>query len=112
MDERKLLFSFDDDEEEEAALSVLFDDDDDVDEVVDEEIAVVGRLFGAIVESSGDLNDDDESPRMWCAFKMSLMCCTIRLIATVFSAPRGIMTSAYFFVGKQNSSKAGLTNFW
>lgn len=74
---------------------------------------------------------------------ISLMCCTIRLIATTqdkiqckmnvlkvlpsFSAPLGIMTSAYFFVyinrtlnvnissnnsiltGNVNSSKAGLT---
>ena len=36
-------------------------------------------------------------------------CCTIRSIATVFSAPRGTITSANFFVGIQNSSKAGLT---
>lgn len=36
-------------------------------------------------------------------------CCTIRSIATVFSAPRGTITSANFFVGIQNSSNAGLT---
>ena len=42
------------------------------------------------------------------------MCCEIRSMATVFSAPRGTITSAYFFVGKQNSSKAGFTRvvYW
>ena len=37
------------------------------------------------------------------------MCCLIRSMATVFSAPRGTITSAYFLVGRQNSSKAGFT---
>ena len=42
------------------------------------------------------------------------MCCDMRSMATVFSAPRGTITSAYFFVGRQNSSKAGLTSvvYW
>ena len=33
----------------------------------------------------------------------------IKLIATSFSTPRGTMTSAYFFVGAQNSSYDGFT---
>jgi len=32
-------------------------------------------------------------------------------VLPVLSAPLGIMTSANFFVGKQNSSKAGFTKF-
>ena len=46
--------------------------------------------------------------------KQTCMCCLIRSKATTFSAPLGIMTSAYFFVGRQNSSKAGLTSvvYW
>ena len=34
----------------------------------------------------------------------------MRSMATVFSAPLGTITSAYFFVGRQNSSKAGFTS--
>ena len=41
--------------------------------------------------------------------QMSCMCWEIRSMATVFSAPRGTITSAYFLVGRQNSSKAGFT---
>jgi hypothetical protein len=37
------------------------------------------------------------------------MCWTMRSIATMLSAPRGTITSAYFFVGMQNSSNAGFT---
>ena len=37
------------------------------------------------------------------------MCCTIKDTATSLSLPRGMIISAYFFVGRQNSSKAGLT---
>ena len=37
------------------------------------------------------------------------MCWTMRSMATRFSAPRGTITSAYFFVGMQNSSNAGFT---
>lgn len=46
--------------------------------------------------------------------RMSWMCWTISFIATVFSTPRGMMTSANFLVGMQNSSNAGLTNvmYW
>ena len=42
------------------------------------------------------------------------MCWDIKSMATVFSAPRGTITSAYFFVGRQNSSKAGFTRvvYW
>ena len=42
------------------------------------------------------------------------MPCTRRSIATRFSAPRGTTTSANCFVGRTNSSKAGLTNlsYW
>merc|ERR1712173_506972 len=45
---------------------------------------------------------------------MSCICCFIRSRATTFSAPLGIITSAYFLVGMQNSSKAGLTRvvYW
>ena len=39
----------------------------------------------------------------------SWMCCLMRSMATVFSAPLGMITSAYFLVGIQNSSNAGLT---
>ena len=46
--------------------------------------------------------------------KQTCMCCLIRSIATTLPAPLGIMTSAYFLVGRQNSSKAGLTSvvYW
>ena len=40
----------------------------------------------------------------------SLIPRTRRSIATAFSAPRGTTTSAWRFVGRTNSSKAGLTN--
>merc|ERR1719347_2211503 len=45
---------------------------------------------------------------------ISCICCLIRSIATTLPAPLGIMTSAYFLVGRQNSSKAGLTSvvYW
>jgi len=39
------------------------------------------------------------------------ICCTIRSTATSLSPPRGIIISAYFFVGSMKSSKAGFTNF-
>ena len=42
-------------------------------------------------------------------FFSTCMCWDIKSMATVFSAPRGTITSAYFFVGRQNSSKAGFT---
>ena len=47
-------------------------------------------------------------------FAETCMCCDMRSMATVFSAPRGTITSAYFFVGRQNSSKAGFTRvvYW
>ena len=47
-------------------------------------------------------------------FLLTSICCLIRSRATTFSAPLGIITSAYFFVGIQNSSKAGLTRvvYW
>lgn len=38
------------------------------------------------------------------------ICCTIKSIATILSAPRGMMISAYFFDGSINSSKLGFTN--
>merc|ERR1719454_2105906 len=45
---------------------------------------------------------------------MSCICWDMRSMATVFSAPRGTITSAYFFVGRQNSSNAGFTRvvYW
>lgn len=39
------------------------------------------------------------------------ICWTIKSIATWLSPPRGIIMSAYFFVGSIKSSKAGFTNF-
>ena len=39
------------------------------------------------------------------------ICCTIKSIATWFSPPRGMITSANFFDGRIKLSKAGLTNF-
>ena len=39
------------------------------------------------------------------------MCWTIKSTATWLSPPRGIIISAYFFVGRIKSSKAGFTNF-
>lgn len=39
------------------------------------------------------------------------MCWTIKSTATWLSPPRGMMISAYFFVGRMKSSKAGFTNF-
>ena len=46
--------------------------------------------------------------------QMSCMCWEMRSMATVFSAPLGTITSAYFLVGRQNSSKAGFTRvvYW
>lgn len=38
------------------------------------------------------------------------ICCTIKSIATWLSPPRGMITSAYFFVGRIKSSKAAFTN--
>lgn len=38
------------------------------------------------------------------------ICCTIKSTAMWLSPPRGIMISAYFFVGRIKSSKAGFTN--
>ena len=38
------------------------------------------------------------------------MCCTMRSMATWLSPPRGIITSAYFFVGSTKSSNDGFTN--
>ena len=37
-------------------------------------------------------------------------CCTIKSMATWFSPPRGMITSAYFFDGNTKLSKAGFTN--
>ena len=39
------------------------------------------------------------------------ICCTMRSTATWLSPPRGMIISAYFFVGSMKSSKAGFTNF-
>ena len=56
---------------------------------------------------------DEVKTRLLTAWLTS-MCCFIRSRATTFSAPLGIITSAYFLVGRQNSSKAGLTRvvYW
>ena len=45
---------------------------------------------------------------------LTWICCLMRSMATVFSAPLGTITSAYFLVGRQNSSKAGFTRvvYW
>lgn len=47
----------------------------------------------------------------WCCPSFVRICWTIKSIATSLSAPRGIITSAYFFVGWMKSSKPGLTYF-
>merc|ERR1712027_287377 len=69
-------------------------------------------LLYLIMESELDLERvKGESPllELFLAQMMSVMCCATRVMATVLSAPLGMMTSANFFVGRQNSSKAGLT---
>ena len=95
--------------------------DPDLEEVGDPDLEVVGDR--PLADSLGDTSRELLLLQMisWMLMvtgnsrsSQTCMCCEIRSMATVFSAPRGTITSAYFFVGKQNSSKAGFTRvvYW